>query len=350
MRLLLASGAVLLALVPAQAKETPFGQETVEVRPWRNPPRPDARPAHRHKHGPGGSHDHKHGPHDHRKGGHDHKHGPGAHDHQHGHGHAHGVDTEHLFGFTKGSDIDPPPGRHFISDLTGNFVKGSGSYSALSQHFEYAFTPWRNFHVGLGASFARHSISGVEGLEDRRSTAFEGLSFELRQRFLDRATAPFGLTLTVEPHWARIDEVDGARANKHAVEVTLAADKELIKDRLFGAVNLIYEPEWVNLAVGEKHRESTIGASAALMAQVVPSVFVGGEVRYLRRYEGVDLASFAGEAWFLGPTLAINVTDRLMLIAAYSTQIAGRQAGMSGPLDLENFERHRAKLKAVVSF
>ena len=44
--------------------------------------------------------------------------------------------------------------------------------------------------------------------------------------------------------------MDGARANKHAVEVTLAADKELIKDRLFGAVNLIYEPEWVNLAGG----------------------------------------------------------------------------------------------------
>ena len=79
-------------------------------------------------------------------------------------------------------------------------------------------------------------------------------------------------------------------------------------------------------------------------------MFLGGELRYLRRYEGVDLAVLAGQALFLGPTLAVNVTDRLMLIAAYSTQIAGRQAGMSGPLDLENFERHRAKLKAVVSF
>ena len=226
MRVIWVSVAILVSLVQAQAKEAPFGQETVEVRSWRNPPRPDARPAHRHSQG-GRGHDHKHGPHDHRKSGHYHKHGgdahshgPGEHNHQHGHGHVHGVETEHLFGFTKGSDIDPPPGRHFIADLTGNFVKSTGSYAALSQHFEYAFTPVRNFHVGLGASFARHSISGVEGLEDRRSAAFEGFSFELRQRFLDRATAPFGLTLTVEPHWARIDEVDGARANKYAVVST----------------------------------------------------------------------------------------------------------------------------------
>ena len=129
MRVLLASVAILVALIEAQAKETPFGQETVEVRSWRNPPRPDVRPALRHKHG---SHDHRKGGHDHKHGAH--SHGPGAQDHPHGHGHAHGVDTEHLFGFTKGSDIDPPPGRHFISDLTGSFVKGSGSYSALSQH------------------------------------------------------------------------------------------------------------------------------------------------------------------------------------------------------------------------
>ena len=172
----------------------------------------------------------------------------------------------------------------------------------------------------------------------------------MRQRFLDRATAPFGLTLNVEAERARIDEASGTRADKTAVEFTLIADKELVKDRLFGAINLIYEPEWIRFPAGDKSRKSTIGASVALMAQVYPSVFLGGELRYLRRYEGADLAMFAGEALFLGPTLAVNVTDRLMLVAAYSAQIAGRPAGMSGPLDLENFERHRAKLKAVVNF
>ena len=157
--------------------------------------------------------------------------------------------------------------------------------------------------------------------------------------------------MIAEPHWARIDEVSGALAQKFAVEFTVAADRELIKDTLFGAVNFIYEPEWVRIhATGEQERSSTIGASLALMAKVMPSVFLGGEVRYLRAYEGVALNAFAGEALFAGPSVFVNVNERLSLIAVWSTQIAGRPAGTDAALDLDNFERHRVKLKAVVSF
>ena len=257
-----------------------------------------------------------------------------------------------MFGFTKGSDIDPPGAKHFIADLSGRFGKQAGSYAAWSKHLEYAFTPWHDFHVGVGASFSAHDISGVPGLEDRRQIAFEGLSLEFRQRLLDRAKAPFGLTLTAEPHWARLDEVDGQRADKFALEINLSADKELIKDRLYAAFNLIYEPEWIRLkATGETERESTLGVSLAGMAAVAPSVFAGGEIRYLRSYEGTALNTFAGEALFLGPVVYINVSDRLALIAAFSSQVTGRPTGgPSGGLDLENFERHRAKLKAVINF
>lgn len=358
---------IVASSAPAQAKPEPFGQETVEVRPWRNPPRPGAKAAHRHKHshghahahGRGGidphaGHSHGTGPHARKRGAEPHAHGaePHAHAHGHGaHGHNHGLETEHLFGFAMGSDIDPPGAKHFIFNVDGNFTRQTGSYAAVSKHFEYAFTPWRDFHVGFGASFATHAISGVDGFDDRHSVAFEGFSVELRQRLLDRATAPFGLTLTAEPHWARIDEASGEPANKVAVEFTVAADKELIRDKLFGAINLIYEPEWVRLtATGQTERESTIGISGALMTRVAPSVLAGGELRYLRKYEGAALESFAGEALFLGPILAVNVNESLMLVAAYSTQVAGRMAGGPWSLDLDNFERHRARLKAVVNF
>jgi hypothetical protein len=154
-----------------------------------------------------------------------------------------------------------------------------------------------------------------------------------------------------EPHWARVDEVGGEPVNKFAIELTVAADKELIKDKLFGAINLIYEPEWVRVtATGETERESTLGVSFAAMAQVMPSVFLGGELRYLRKYEGAALNTFAGEALFLGPALFINVNDRLALAAAFSTQIAGRPADTPAALDLQNFERHRARLKAIFNF
>lgn len=327
---------------PAASKPEPFGQETVEVRTWRTPPRPGASPRHRHKH----QHSHRDG-HKHAD---DHRHG-GGHDHS-DHGHTHqGVTTEFLFGFTRGSDIDAPGVKHFIADLNGSFGKRTGSYSAWSQHFEYAFTPWQDFHVGLGASFARHNITGVEGLEDRRRGDFEGFSFELRQRLLDRARAPFGLTVSAEPHWARLDETSGERAQKFAVEFNLAADKELIQDRLYGALNFIYEPEWVRLvATGEKERASTLGVSLAAMTPLASWFFIGGEVRYLRSYEGTALNTFEGHALFAGPTVYVNVGDRLALIAAFQTQVSGREVGGSGSLDLENFERHRAKLKAVYHF
>lgn len=353
-RMWLAAGAfvamVLAGLTPAVAKPEPFGQETVEVRSWRNAPRPGASPGgHRHKH----QHSRRDG-HSHPQTGaqpHEHRHDGTRHDHSHD-GHTHrSVSTEFLFGFTRGSDIDAPGVNHVIASLDGAFGKRTGSYSAWSQHFEYAVTPWRDFHFALGASFAQHRIAGVEGLEDTRHGAFEGFSVELRQRLLDRSKAPFGLTLSAEPHVARLDETSGERAHKFAVEFNLAADKELIKDRLYGALNFIYEPEWVRIrATGEAERASTLGLSLAVMTPLAPWFFIGGEARYLRSYEGVTLDTFAGRALFVGPVVYANVNDRLALVAAFSTQVSGRAVGGEGPLDLENFERHRAKLKAVFHF
>lgn len=333
---------------PAIAKQEPFGQETVEVRPWRYPPR--AQTAHRHGHSRRDLHgqaaDHVH------SAGHEHSHGTlGGHSHPGHGGHRHGLETEHLFGFTVGSDIDEPGVQHVISDLSVRIGKRAGSYTALSHHFEYGFVPWRDFHVGLGASFAGHRISAVPDLSDRRQVEFDGLSLELRQRLLDRAHAPFGLTLVAEPHWARVEEASGDAVDKFALELTLAVDKELIRDRLYGAFNLFYEPEWVHLkSTGESKRESTFGISVAAITPIAPLLYAGGELRYLRKYEGATLNTFAGEALYLGPVVFVNVDHRLMIVAAYSTQVAGRAAGGAGTLDLANFERHRAKFKAVFHF
>src|SRR5262245_30028761 len=103
---------------PAAASVEPFGQETVEVRPWRNPPRPSAQRQHRHNHSahPAATHSRVH---DHHRHGERHTHSSSR---EHGHPHGpndhriHGVETEHLFGFTKGTDIDPVGTKHFIAD------------------------------------------------------------------------------------------------------------------------------------------------------------------------------------------------------------------------------------------
>jgi hypothetical protein len=403
---LIAAGALCCSALPAMAKEEPFGQETVETRQPRHP-RPkhgatDKHDAHRHgataeghghSHKPGaGGHAHRHGDdHGGSKGAHSHKPGktPHAHAHDsqsgdHGHDHKHREAlTEFLFGFVTGTDIGGPGDRHLVFDATSGFGKATGTYGALWNQVELAFTAWENFHVGLHAAFAYHRISGVQGLEQpqvaaleagpppagegaeaaeqapepppqllrRNRGAFDGLGLEFRQRFLDREYAPFGLTLVVEPHWARVEEVTGAKVNKHAVGVLLAADKDIVRDTFFVAFNASYEPEWIKLVeTGEYERESTVGLATAGMLRLSPSLFIGGDVRYLRKYEGAALNTLAGEALFVGPTLFATFGHDYLLTAAFEAQVWGRAPGEPGTLDLDNFTRYQAKLRLVAHF
>jgi hypothetical protein len=71
---------------------------------------------------------------------------------------------------------------------------------------------------------------------------------------------------------------------------------------------------------------------------------------YYHAYDGLRFNTLAGDALFAGPTLHIQVTDELILSAAFSTQIAGHAAGDPNLLDLTNFSRNKAFLRLVVEF
>ena len=86
------------------------------------------------------------------------------------------------------------------------------------------------------------------------------------------------------------------------------------------------------------------------MVQMRPGFFLGGEARYLRRYEGIGLEEFAGQALFVGPTAYFQLSPRSRLTAAWSMQAWGRPAGSNAALDLVNFERHQARLIFGVNF
>jgi hypothetical protein len=264
---------------------------------------------------------------------------------------AEGIDTEHLFGFMIGSDVGNVGERELQSQTTGRFARTGGSYRAIGQELELEFVPIRNFRVEVGTSFASHYIRGVPGLEDRRQLAWEGLSVDLRYRFLDRDAAPFGFTVAVETHANRIDETTAAVVRSYGTGVTLAFDRELIPNVAVAALNLLYQPEWTRLVgTGAAEQESTVGAALALMVQTRPGLFVGGEARYLRQYEGIALQEFAGQALFVGPTAYFQLSPRSRLTAAWSVQAWGRPAGSNAALDLVNFERHHARLTFGVNF
>src|SRR5882672_7975345 len=265
--------------------------------------------------------------------------------------HAEGIDTEHLFGFMIGTDVGNVGEREFQSQTTGGFSRNGGRYRAISQELELEFVPARNFRIEIGSAFAAHDINGVPGLEDRRQLSWQGVSVDLRYRFLNRDAAPFGLTVAVESHADRIDETTAAAVRNYGTQFALAFDRDVVPNVAVAALNLIYQPEWTRLVgTGAAEQESTIGAALGVMAKMRPGFLVGGEARYLRKYEGIALQEFNGEALFVGPTAYFQLSERSRLTLAWSFQAWGRSARSSAALDLADFERHQARLVFGVNF
>jgi hypothetical protein len=77
-------------------------------------------------------------------------------------------------------------------------------------------------------------------------------------------------------------------------------------------------------------------------------VFVGGEARYLRKYDGVDLgtlvrSSFSGQIFLrLSKSPAISGT--------WSVQVAGHATEVPGAFDLTNFTHQQATLRVEYNF
>jgi hypothetical protein len=141
---------------------------------------------------------------------------------------------------------------------------------------------------------AYFGISGVPDLQDRQLATLLGASFETRYMLMDRHHGPFGFTIIAEPRWDRVDANSGASLTSYGGPFTVVADKELINNRLFGALNVLYDAQttrfplpnlWVN--------ESKIGFSSALSARITPTLFLGGEVRYLRANDGLGFRTSA---------------------------------------------------------
>jgi hypothetical protein len=262
-----------------------------------------------------------------------------------------GIDTEHIYGFMIGADVGDPGEREFQTTMTGRFSKQAGNYQALDQQLELEFVPLRNFRVEIGTAFAAFEASAVPGLANLNQAGWQGATLDLRYRFLDRGTAPFGLTLAVESHGSRFDDISGLSARNYGTELTLVLERDLIPDLALATFNLSYQPEWTHLAgVPTGQQDSTLAVALGVMARVRPSLLLGGEARYFRQYEGIGLDQLAGEAFFVGPTAYFQLSERARITASWSFQAWGRPAGSSVTLDLVNFERQQARLVFGLNF
>jgi hypothetical protein len=261
------------------------------------------------------------------------------------------IDTEYLFGFVTGTDVGEVGEKEFESTTVGRVSRRAGSYRALSQTLALEYVPIENLQLEMGAISGYHSISGVTDLDDIRRASFQGLSLEIRYRVLAREHTGLGLTLLAEPHWARMDETSGQLVNQYGADLGLLIDKELIPNRVIAAFNVLYTPEIAqSRRTGEWSREANFAVGAAVMAQIRPGLFLGGEARYLRAYESLGLNAFAGHALFVGPNVFFKPAERWRVTATWAIQVAGRAVDEPGSLDLTNFERHQVRIRIGYEF
>jgi hypothetical protein len=261
------------------------------------------------------------------------------------------IDTEHLFGFTIGSDVGEVGEREAESSVTGRFGKQTGTYNAASGTLSMETVPIAHLRTEITGEVLGYGITGVRGLADQQYGAFGGLSADIRYQFLDRATAPFGFAVGAEPRWGRADDVTGQPANQYGVDFVAAADWEPIRDRVVAAFNLLYQPETTRLKwTGTWSQQSTAGLAIGVMVQIRPGLFAGGEARYLRTYDGVGLETLAGQGFFIGPTVYMQLPKKAWIAVAWSAQVAGGTPASVGQLDLVNFERRQARVLFGVNF
>jgi hypothetical protein len=260
------------------------------------------------------------------------------------------IETKYIFGFTIGSSVGLEGEKAFEPDTVAGFGKRTGTYAATETELEYEFTPNQYMQIELGPTVSYYNISNVTGINDRSMGSLNGFEADFRYLILDRGTSPFAVTLAAEPEWHSRDETTGEKVVNYGVETRVEADAELIKNRLFLGLNLLYEPETTRADLGAWDSETTFGVSTALACQIIPKVVIGAEVWYLRHYEGAAFNTFTGDAVFVGPTFYWQISPKILMSAAWNAQIAGHETGVAQALDLTDFSRQRARLLLEFEF
>ncbi len=264
------------------------------------------------------------------------------------------LETKYLFGFTEGSDIGGEGEKEVSAAVIGAFGKRAGAYGALEHRLAFETTLSQFVQVEMGLIGATYGIGDVPGMDNNNRTGLRGAFGEIRYLLIEKTPdSKFGLTLAIEPNWARLEDTTGERVTQFELETKLQADYELIPNRIYSAFNLIYEPEMTrDIGKSGWERETTLGVSGALAGRISANVVLGAELGYFRKYaQGVLPNKYQGQALYLGPTLYVQLTRKAFLAATFATQVAGGGVDQPGAnLNLENFSRNRAKLKVGFEF
>ncbi len=281
-----------------------------------------------------------------------------------------GLPTD-VFGFTTGSDVNDLGALSGALEYNGNYGTRFGRLVGHLGKAQLSYSPFPCIEVGPSIQGAMVNAGLTTfGLDSRQF----GGSVEMKYKILGRATHGVGLTITSEPgafnrkyQSGFVDAFGNPFNPSGAVYSNLARiliDFELVKDRLYGAINLEHAAVWddpisPNIGFGNRGfaRTSNLNIRAALAAKLADNFYLGVEGSHQRAYSGIFLNQELGNAWFAGPTFFWQATEKLAVTGAYNYQFAGQTkdaintiGASSKGVDLINFNRHLVKLKLGYSF
>ena len=259
------------------------------------------------------------------------------------------VDTEHMFGFTEGSDIGAPRQLEAEIEEIGHFGREGGTYSSFATNMNLKYPLTETFRIAGGLTVSRFDSYDVTGVDNINAFVFDRITAEFRWRPLDRETAPLGLTFMAAPFYGFIDDVSGQPASAFGATLLAIADRELIHERLFGAVNLLWQFQRARpYATQTIEDASALGFSTSFSTRIADWLYLGGEARYLRAFDGMALNTLAGQAVYVGPNFYLPFAKGMSLSGGWNIQAWGQSTGAASALDLTNFESQLFKVRFAI--
>jgi hypothetical protein len=251
-------------------------------------------------------------------------------------------DTEHIFGFGEGSDVGAA-GEFEVECFTVGIFGAAGRNFRIGNETSLRYSVFNGFRLSVGTLTDYLNLHNLRSPGARNGLNVSGLITEVRWNILDWRSSPFGVTLTVDPEWRRTDPASGRYNDNFAVTAALLIDKEVIPDKLFMELNLVYSPTFLPLT-GRWLRDDSFTVLVGGSYVLTPDILVGAEIRH----ENLAPSLFPNaHALFIGPHLFLQVADNLTASFAWAFQIPDLGAHHA---DLANFERYEAGLRLVYSF
>ena len=260
------------------------------------------------------------------------------------------------FGFATGSDVADLGawGLGFDNTYSAGIRGGRGYGYSSTLQISGSFLPC--FEVGpylfvSGGGFKPYGGNNTAG-------SVVGGGVEMKYKLFGRATHGLGLTLAVNPNFGGYSGTNYFNGNSSAFgnSFRLLADAELVKGKLYGALNIeLFQSAFANNngpVLGPQPNTSQFNVRGALSYAATDALFVGAEASYQVQKTGLwGNGNFRAAAAYVGPTFLWAINDKWTLNGTWAYQIAGTdKSGPGRHLGTTILPLHQARLKLGYAF